>query len=382
MWYSGRFRHQSIRLVIIAALGWFVFYGPSPMPKPLFRTTIDRTSSSTRVWEDRFRIEHSIPRLYVNTFSNVSGSRLNVDLEGEAGLWLLRDFPINKGHASFSCGGELPPGEYLIRVHEANVVGNYLIEVGSISAVTWWQRLLLVLASSVIVGAVLCLTHLFRRKAGPASPAVQMGRAILLRMSIVLCAIFIYLLLHEGAHALASTCFGSFDWSRADFFGLTGAPHSGIRPDVDLKAWQTAIQSIVGPLLPILVGWVLFVAWRSARGKRIRSNRVVSDYFFSFTVCVQLISSLGLLIPMAGLRRDGDYAGFIGNVPIASWQANTILLLIVVISVAMLVPVSRHLIELRQPRSKQPIPATSPGDRTAATKTEPSAPADADTPRN
>ena len=355
MWDLGRSRGLIFRLVTVAAIGWFVLYGPSPMAKPFLHKTVQRHSQSTGVWEDTFSIDRSIPQLHVHTFSKVAGAGLSVDLDAEGGTSLLKDFPIIDGHASFSCGRELPPGQYLLRVHETNVIGNYLIEMGARSAVTWWQRLLLVLVSLAVVGAALCLPGLFRRTAGPTSPAFQVGRTILMWVAIVLFANFFYLLLHEGGHALASICFGNFDWSRTDLLGLTGAPHSGIRPEVELEPWQQAVQSIIGPLLPIFVGWVLFVAWWSAPGKRICTMRAVFDGFFSFSLLVLLVSSLGLFISLTGLRRDSDYAGFIDNVPVASWAANTILLLIGVISVAMLVPVVGHLIQSSRSRSKRLI---------------------------
>jgi len=189
-----------------------------------------------------------------------------------------------------------------------------------------------------------------------------MGRTILSRVSVVLLVIFTYLLLHEGGHALASICFGNFDWSRSDFLGLAGSPHSGIRLDVELEPWQKAVQSIAGPLLPVLAGWVLFLAWRSARGKRIRFRSRFGDEVLSITILTLAVSSLGLLVPMAGWARDADYSGFIKNVPVGSWQANTALLLVVLTSMLILVSVVRHLVELGRRSRRSPIAVNSRGE--------------------
>jgi len=49
--------------------------------------------------------------------------------------------------------------------------------------------------------------------------------------------------------------------------------YSGIDPQHRLEAWQEAIQSIAGPLLPSLMGYVLFGIWGTSFG----GGHVISD---------------------------------------------------------------------------------------------------------
>ena len=59
-WLSGRFGRHILRFAALATIGWFVLYGPSAIPDPFFRKEVYRSSRTTQVWEDSFRIDDPI----------------------------------------------------------------------------------------------------------------------------------------------------------------------------------------------------------------------------------------------------------------------------------------------------------------------------------
>lgn len=340
--------------LLIAASGMvcFVVVGfllrPSRMPNPLFRKVVARNGSPySGTWEETFEVEDPIPRFRVQTNLQGHAADLRIDLERRDGLQFLHGFPIERGFTCFSCGNGAR-GVYTIRVREDHVTGKYSIEIGGRAGVTRWQKLLVLLVALFAVSGILYFRQRRRIRVGRSAPALAGSRFAFLAIGLGLFVLFFYLLLHEGGHALAAIAFGSFDLSRSDFIGLYGNPHSGVNPEVALADWQKAIQSIAGPLLPILVGYVLIAFWRSRWGTVARGRNVLLDIFWSFTIFTILVSSLGLLIPIIRLSPDGDYSGFVNFIPLARWQADALLLTIVSINVYLLCRIIPHLVKLRR----------------------------------
>ena len=127
--------------------------------------------------------------------------------------------------------------------------------------------------------------------------------------------IFLYLLFHEGGHTLGAMCFGHYDFARSDFWGLHGSPHSGFKWDASTKPWQMAIESIGGPALPTLIGWALFLVWRSRLGKRMRESRPFVNLCFSAIVAISVFPFVAVAGCLLGVIHDADWNYFIRNVP-------------------------------------------------------------------
>ena len=232
-----------------------------------YRNVVVRDEPHSGVWEEQFEIDRTARRFVVRTGLRGAAEDLRLDLEKtNGGYQILGYWPIPEGVARFLCGRDVR-GLYTVRVREAGVVGTYSVEIGVDAGVTPWQMFLIVLTSLFALTGVVSawLGHRFRGEAGSGQAAAW--RLAFLASGVALFVLFVYLLLHEGGHALASIAFDNFDISRSDFFGLRGSPHSGVRGAGGLAGWQKAVQSIAGPLLPIVTGYILYAAWITRWGK-------------------------------------------------------------------------------------------------------------------
>jgi len=306
------------------------------MPEPFYRKVIERDSAYSGTWQETFRLDGPLPRFHVQTYGKGDVSKVTFDFDGEGGVWMLRNFPMQSGYGRFQCGRDVPAGVYTVRAKENGFRGRYVIEVGTRHGTTWWQRLLIIMVSIFVLSGMLYAVQKLMSAYGKKVPVLAIGRYVFIITSASLFVIFLYLLFHEGGHALASICFGNFDFSRSDFFGLGGQPHSGTNPGVDLEPWQKAIQSIAGPLVPSLAAYILFFIWRMRWAKRIRERIFLVDLYWSFGLFVLLFAHTGALMPILGFKADGDYSGFINNIPFERWQGNAFLVLVLVVNVCML----------------------------------------------
>ena len=342
-----------IKLLIVACgivcfLMTTLLMGPSRMSDPVFHKIVARNGDPyTGAWEQDFEVKTAISQFRVQTRLEGHAARLRIDLEGKTGDQLLHEWPIRRGFTSFSCGKDVH-GVYTLRVREDGVTGRYSIEIGERAGSTRWQKSLVLFVSLLAVSGIVTSWQRYRSRVGRPAPALVASRALFLAIGLGLFLLFFYLLLHEGGHALASIVFGNFDLHRSDFFGIFGNPHSGINPAVRLAPWQSAIQSIAGPLLPIVIGYVLFAFWRSRRGTAYRGSSIFVDVFWSFTIVGILVSALGFLIPMTGVGPDTDYSGFANSGFLPRWQANALLLTIVLINACLLCRVVPGLVMLRR----------------------------------
>ena len=234
-----------------------VMLSPARFSPPTFRKVVVRDEPHSGVWEEQFEVGRLARRFEVRTRLRGEAENLRLDLERRDGHQVLGFMPIRKGAARFWCGRDVR-GVYTVRVRETGVVGMYGIEIGIDAGMTPWQIFLIVLASLFVLTGVVSawLGHRFRGEAGSGQAAAW--RLAFLASGVALFVLFVYLLLHEGGHALASIAFDNFDIRRSDFFGLRGSPHSGVRGAGGLAGWQKAVQSIAGPLLPIVAGYILY----------------------------------------------------------------------------------------------------------------------------
>lgn len=227
---------------------------PGLFSRPCFRKVIVRDEPHSGVWEERFQVDRPARRFQVRTRLRGDAENLRLDLERRDGHQVLGFLPIRKGAARFSCGRDVR-GVYTVRVRETGVVGMYSIEIGTAARVTTWQIFLIVLVSLFFLTGVVSAWLAYRDRGAPVSGRAAAWRLAFLAYVLALLVLFVYLLLHEGGHALASIAFNNFDIRRSDFFGLHGSPHSGVRGAGEIAGWQRAVQSIAGPLLPILAAY-------------------------------------------------------------------------------------------------------------------------------
>jgi hypothetical protein len=123
---------------------------------------------------------------------------------------------------------------------------------------------------------------------------------------------FVYLLFHEGGHALAQIAFGRFDLARSDFWGIHGHPHSGGKMGASLQPWQQTLISCAGPMLPVFAGFGLFVLWFSPPGRKLRGLRPMANLYFSSIVAI-LVFSEAVCEPaylLGFISAEGDLVGY------------------------------------------------------------------------
>lgn len=335
-------------IVSLLAIYYFAFARASPMPDPFYHKVVRRDSAHSGTWEESFEVARPIPRFYIQTYGKGSLSGVKYDLRGENDQCLLGDASIRRGHSRLQCGRDIRPGVYTVHVQEDGFRGSYTLEIGTRFGFSWWQKLLFLMICVPSASGAVYAQQKLRQAAGKHAPMLARARYAFWMSLLPLFAVFLYLLFHEGGHALASICFGNFDLGRSDFFGLGGTPHSGIDPRHRLEPWQEAIQSIAGPLLPSLIGYVLFAVWRTRWAEQLRARRFLVDLYWTVGVFLLLFGHFGMLMPVLGLRGDGDYNGFVNNVSLEAWQANALLLLILAVNAWLLYFVARHLWKLRK----------------------------------
>jgi hypothetical protein len=151
-----------------------------------------------------------------------------------------------------------------------------------------------------------------------------------------------YPLVHETGHAIVLAQFGRFDVHETDFIGLWGTPHAGRTPGPSLGPWGEAVMSMAGPMLPNLVGYLMFGLWLIFRRWFARSS--ARDVFWSGITACMLVAQIFAFVPMTGLVSDGDYDGYISNIPIPHWQANTFLLLFSAINAGIVLAIVKRLV--------------------------------------
>ena len=124
---------------------------------------------------------------------------------------------------------------------------------------------------------------------------------------------FVYLLCHEGGHALGEISFGRYDFAKSDFWGIRGRPHSGGIAGPALEPWQQNLITGGAVIVPVLVAWVLFVLWWLwLRGRR---NQLVRFY-----CCVTAgVLNLQYVIvgggALFGIINSGHFDAFVACMP-------------------------------------------------------------------
>lgn len=274
-----------------------------------------------------FSITGPIERFYVQ----VIGSKKNqVRFSISDGMKLEYSISAVGGGGSFSFGYGIPQGEYEAIMSRLSGHGRAVIMISDDdhAGISGWQIISLVIVSGVIVTGLWALAA--RNSSNPRQR--KNSRDIFIMFFLVFSSPFLYLLFHEGGHALASLAFGGFDLAASDFWGIYGAPHSGLKASVHLLPWQRSLVSMSGPALPLLVGWALFIPWRMKKVKEWWKTHPKLNLFHTFYLVMFIFPWIATAGCLLGICQDSDWRGFIENVPGQLWLVKTLLWASVAIS--------------------------------------------------
>jgi len=301
--------------------------------------------SQTREFD--FQLEEFLREITIESVADPQSAGVRLELLDDSGarLWCS---PLVKGRRvlTFSVGNGFAPGRYTLRFIEHDVSGGYSVDVSRPHPMTGSQKLwLFVGVASVVTGGLYARAR-GRGHRGHPQPNLRVTGLVFGCVSFWLAGMTIATLAHEGGHAIAASAFGVLDLSRTDLLGLKGAPHVGHAFGGPVAPWQRAILSIAGPAFPTIIAYLSFTLWRSKSGKRIRSNAVVLDVFWSGLTALLLFGHLGLLLPMAGLMSDTDYSGFVENTGWSYSLSNALIGAVCIINTLLIFLLARHLIGL------------------------------------
>jgi len=239
-------------------------------------------------------------------------------------------------------GRDIQPGIHRLVVEQDSGGGGGKVYVSERPlGMTGWQVYSRVLVVILVLSGVWALAA---RKSKNAQHRLA-SRATFHYLLLALVLIFVYLLFHEGGHALFAILFGKFSLADSDFWGISGHPSSGLKLYAEVEPWQRALVSFAGPAIPTLVGWVLFSVWISRSGRRLREARPVVNLYFTALALMCVFPFIVVAGQLLGMLSDGDWRGFINNVPGPLWLVKTVLWTAFVFNVAVIVRVA---IELRQ----------------------------------
>lgn len=343
----------AVLLVTVAAFT----LGPGILPKPpaLVHVEAVHDEPSSRTIVRDFELRESSEHFTISVQNDIKRSGYIVQLLDGSGKMLIQlsfkanykdSFPFNNGHG-------FQPGRYQVRVIEQGVVGRYSMSLyrGKLLPSGVPSQLLIVTLALGIAGA--SYGYSLRRNRGD-----RRASGVLKARYVLGCALFAftmmiaYPLIHEVGHSIVLAHYGRWDLHGTDFIGLWGTPHAGRTAGPSLGPWGEAIMSIAGPMLPNLVGYLMFGIWLIFRRWFARSS--ATDVFWSGITACMLFAQVFAFVPMTGLVSDGDYNGYINNIPIPHWQANGLLLLFSAINAAIVVVVLKHLV--RAYLRKRPAP--------------------------
>lgn len=266
-----------------------------------------------------FTTSQTVDELHVGVRPGAYHERLSVSISGSEGPICS----VTTESTLFSFGREIPPGTYTLTLGQETGNHGALVAIADRkpTGVTGWQILSRSLLGLVVVSGVwafIARRSKNLRQRAASSYTFQM---------FLLCfgGIFLYLLLHEGGHALGEILFGRYDFARSDFWGIHGYPHSGGTSGPPLEAWQQAVISGGGPLFPTLIGWGLFLLWTSSIGRKLRSTRPIVSLYFSAIVAGSVFPFVAVAGDLLGIVNDGELHGFIANAPGPLWLVKALL---------------------------------------------------------
>jgi hypothetical protein len=254
-----------------------------------------------------FTTTERLEKFHVGVRTKSSDEAVAISISGEEGT--IASASGIQSHI-FGLGRDIPPGTYTVTVHQdrSGQGATVVIAEDELVYLTGWQILSRAYVALLAVSAVFVV--ICRKAKNPKNYVASIAAFHALLLGLV--AMFLYLLFHEGGHALAQLAFGHFDLARSDFWGIRGHPHSGGAMGPPLAPWQHTVIGAAGPLLPTFVGFALFLLWRSDGGRRLRSSWPMVNLYLSAVVAT-LVFAEAVCEPayLLGLiTAEGDPIGF------------------------------------------------------------------------
>lgn len=321
--------------------------GPEILPKPpaLVHVKAVHNEPSSRTIVRDFELKDSSEHFTISVRNDIKRSNYILQLLDGSGKMLTQlSFKANyRDSFSFNSGRDYQPGRYQVRVIEQDVVGRYSMSIYQGRRLPSGVPSQLLIVTLLLGIAGVSYGYTLRRSGGDRrAPGVLKARYVLGCVLFAFIMMIAYPLIHETGHAIVLAHYGRFDLHETDFIGLWGTPHAGRTPGPSLGPWGEAVMSIAGPMLPNLIGYLMFGAWLAFRRWFVRSS--ARDVFWSGITACMLFAQVFAFVPMTGLVSDGDYNGYISNIPIPHWQANGLLLLFSAINAAIVLAIVKHLV--------------------------------------
>lgn len=266
-----------------------------------------------------FTTTEKLNRFFIAARPRAGGERLSLAITGDKNF-LCSFSDINKPMSFSFSPGEIPQGTYTATLNqETGSHGGRAIIGKAEVGITGWQILSRVLVCLfIIIGLLLIIV---RKSSHPRLYAAVFFHFNILLLPLVM--IFLYLLFHEGGHALGAALFTKVDWAHSDFWGIHGGPHTGIKTGAQVKPWHLAVISFAGPMMPNFIGWALFLIWRSKFNSQILSRHPLLNIYLTAVIFMSLFPFVAVIGYLSGVITDGDWQGFIKNVPGPLWLAKS-----------------------------------------------------------
>jgi hypothetical protein len=280
-----------------------------------------------------FTTRQVVDMLHVAIQTKARGEKVSLSITGDQGV--IGSVSGMKAHA-FGLGRNVQPGTYTATLRQqVNGNGAEAVIAGERPRyVTGWQ-----IWSRTYVGlwvlSGICVA-LWRKSENSRARAASITAFHTLLLGLVL--IFVYLLFHEGGHALAQIAFGRFDWARSDFWGIHGHPHSGGTMGPALEPWKQMAISCAGPMLPTFVGFGLFVLWNLPPGRKLRGLGPMANLYLS-AIVASLVFSEAVCEPLyllGFITAEGDPIGYFTGIGRPVWLVKILLWGIFLISAIIL----------------------------------------------
>jgi hypothetical protein len=268
-----------------------------------------------------FTITRPVETLHVGFRRSERRERFSISISGGEGVVASAS---GVKADSFSFGRGLHPGTYTVTLGQ-EIKGKGALAVISAERpvyVTGWQIWSRTYLGLLVLSGFCVL--LGRNAESAKTRALSLTAFHSLLLGLVL--IFIYLLFHEGGHALAQLYFGCYDFARSDFWGIHGHPHSG-GTMASLEPWQHTVISCAGPMLPTVAGFAFFLLWGLPIGRKLRSLRPIINLYFSAIVAILVFSEavLGPAYLLGIVTAEGDLVGRVTDAAGPVWLAKGLL---------------------------------------------------------
>jgi len=314
-----------IVILVCALLGWAVDWAGHRRALKTIRELARDALCFVDLKEGRasasasFITSQTIEQFRVRVCPEAKGERLSLSFD--AGNIFQYSGTIDKSQ-EFGVGRMIPPGTYAVTLRQ--VTGKHggivviLDKATPSTGMTGWQ----IISRAYLGLLVICGIWAFANRRSSNRRRRTSSALAFQYVFLGFFVMFFGLLCHEGGHALAEISFGHYDFAKSDFWGIHGSPHSGGKAGPALDPWQQNLITGGAVIVPIVVGWALFVFWWLWLRRR-RDNIV--RLFVSATIGV-LILPESVLLPgcLLGITRYGHEKAFIACIPGPEWFGKTI----------------------------------------------------------